>query len=203
MVTGMLNKQIGERLGVAEKTIKVHRGRVMQKMAAASVADLVRMLHKLGRETSRAPAIGAGLWDQRPIADDRRVPGRVTFGMMSREVLHPEVRQVPMVCVIDDDDSLLRALRRLLDATGFRVETFSSAEQFLESDHRGRADCLILDVHLERPEWTGTAGAARQVGGEHAGRDHHRPRRALDTGASPAGRRRRVSEEAVRRRHTD
>ena len=53
-----------------------------------------------------------------------------------------------MVCVVDDDDSLLRALRRLLDATGFRVETFSSAEQFLESEHRGRADCLVLDVHL-------------------------------------------------------
>jgi FixJ family two-component response regulator len=53
-----------------------------------------------------------------------------------------------MVCVVDDDDSLLRALRRLLDATGFRVETFSSAEEFLGSDHRGRADCLVLDVHL-------------------------------------------------------
>jgi FixJ family two-component response regulator len=53
-----------------------------------------------------------------------------------------------MVCVVDDDDSILRALRRLLGATGFRVETFSSAEQFLKSEHRGRADCLVLDVHL-------------------------------------------------------
>jgi RNA polymerase sigma factor (sigma-70 family) len=53
VVTGMLNKQIGDRLGVTEKTIKVHRGRVMQKMAAESVTDLVRMLHRLGRETSR------------------------------------------------------------------------------------------------------------------------------------------------------
>jgi FixJ family two-component response regulator len=53
-----------------------------------------------------------------------------------------------MVCVVDDDDSILRALRRLLDATGFRVETFSSAEQFLESEHRGKADCLVLDLHL-------------------------------------------------------
>ena len=68
--------------------------------------------------------------------------------MMSQGAVQHEVRKVPMVCVIDDDDSLLRALRRLLDATGFRVETFSSAEQFLASDHRGRADCLILDVHL-------------------------------------------------------
>jgi FixJ family two-component response regulator len=54
----------------------------------------------------------------------------------------------PVVCVVDDDDSILRALRRLLDATGFRVETFSSAEAFLESAHRGRADCLVVDVHL-------------------------------------------------------
>jgi FixJ family two-component response regulator len=58
------------------------------------------------------------------------------------------VGRTPMVCVVDDDSSVLRALRRLLDATGFRVETFSSAEAFLESEHRGRADCLVLDVHL-------------------------------------------------------
>jgi FixJ family two-component response regulator len=58
------------------------------------------------------------------------------------------VRQVPMVCVIDDDESIQRALRRLLSATGFRVETFSSAEEFLDSEHVRRADCLVLDVHL-------------------------------------------------------
>jgi FixJ family two-component response regulator len=71
VVTGMLNKQIGERLGVAEKTIKVHRGRVMQKMAATSVAELVRMLHKLGLQTSK-PLTDSRPWDQRPIAEDRR-----------------------------------------------------------------------------------------------------------------------------------
>ena len=53
-----------------------------------------------------------------------------------------------MICVVDDDESIQRALRRLLDATGFRVETFSSADEFLASEHRGRADCLVLDVHL-------------------------------------------------------
>jgi FixJ family two-component response regulator len=68
--------------------------------------------------------------------------------MMSKGAVHHQVRRSPMVCVVVDDDSLLRALRRLLDAAGFRVETFSSAEQFLESEHRGRADCLVLDVHL-------------------------------------------------------
>jgi FixJ family two-component response regulator len=51
------------------------------------------------------------------------------------------------VCVVDDDASLLRALQRLLGAGGFTVETFSSAERFLESAQRDAA-CLVLDVHL-------------------------------------------------------
>jgi FixJ family two-component response regulator len=48
VVSGMLNKQIGHRLGVREKTIKAHRARVMEKMKAASLADLVRMAEKVG-----------------------------------------------------------------------------------------------------------------------------------------------------------
>jgi RNA polymerase sigma factor (sigma-70 family) len=43
VVRGLLNKQIALQLGTAEKTIKVHRGRVMKKLGATSVADLVRM----------------------------------------------------------------------------------------------------------------------------------------------------------------
>lgn len=48
VVTGMLNKQIAFDLGTTEKTIKVHRSRVMQKMSARSLADLVRFAEKLG-----------------------------------------------------------------------------------------------------------------------------------------------------------
>ena len=46
VVSGMLNKQIAFNLNMSEKTVKVHRARVMQKMKAASLADLVRMAEK-------------------------------------------------------------------------------------------------------------------------------------------------------------
>ena len=48
VATGMLNKQIAGRLGTCERTIKAHRARVMQKMQAGSVAELVRMADRLG-----------------------------------------------------------------------------------------------------------------------------------------------------------
>jgi FixJ family two-component response regulator len=47
VVTGRLNKQIAGELGTTEETIKVHRGRVMRKMGADSLADLVRIAEKL------------------------------------------------------------------------------------------------------------------------------------------------------------
>jgi FixJ family two-component response regulator len=55
VVTGKLNKQIADDLSIAEKTTKVHRGRVMHKMQAKSVADLVRMVEKLALERPTAP----------------------------------------------------------------------------------------------------------------------------------------------------
>lgn len=54
----------------------------------------------------------------------------------------------PVICVIDDDASVRRALQRLLVAQGFTVEVFASAEDFLESDYRTTAACLVVDVHL-------------------------------------------------------
>jgi FixJ family two-component response regulator len=48
VITGMLNKQIAFQLNIAEKTIKIHRGHIMEKLRAGSVADLIRLAEKAG-----------------------------------------------------------------------------------------------------------------------------------------------------------
>lgn len=53
VIAGRLNKQIAGDLGTVEKTIKVHRGRVMEKLGVRTVADLVRMAQKAGVPVTR------------------------------------------------------------------------------------------------------------------------------------------------------
>jgi FixJ family two-component response regulator len=65
VVTGKLNKQIASDLGIAEKTVKVHRARVMQKMEVVSVADLVRIVQRIPAQSEQQPPGPA-----KPVAGD-------------------------------------------------------------------------------------------------------------------------------------
>jgi len=53
-----------------------------------------------------------------------------------------------IVMIVDDDDSIRKAVRRLMKAYGLAVETFGSAEEYLDSDRLDKTSCLILDVHM-------------------------------------------------------
>ena len=54
----------------------------------------------------------------------------------------------PVIAVVDDEESVRKALGRLIRAAGFRVETFSSGSDFLRSMQQRRPHCLVLDLRM-------------------------------------------------------
>ena len=54
----------------------------------------------------------------------------------------------PIVFVVDDDPSVRRAIKRLVESVGLQVELFGSAQEFLRSQRPGAPSCLVLDIRL-------------------------------------------------------
>jgi FixJ family two-component response regulator len=52
------------------------------------------------------------------------------------------------ISIVDDDRSVREGLSRLLSSAGFAVNTFASAEEYLNSNQDGSADCLLLDIRM-------------------------------------------------------
>jgi FixJ family two-component response regulator len=55
---------------------------------------------------------------------------------------------LPLITVVDDDDSVRDSIQSLIRSVGFRASSFASAEEFLQSDFLHKASCLILDVRM-------------------------------------------------------
>jgi FixJ family two-component response regulator len=56
--------------------------------------------------------------------------------------------EMPRIVVVEDDASMSQAIKRILRAGGFMVDTFSSSEDALEAEVTSAADCLVIDIHL-------------------------------------------------------
>ena len=56
--------------------------------------------------------------------------------------------EIPRVSIVDDDESVREAIKSLLRSVGLGADTFASADEFLHSDYRHNAACLILDVQM-------------------------------------------------------
>jgi FixJ family two-component response regulator len=73
---------------------------------------------------------------------------RLTTRMIPTGSERSRVAKIPLISVVDDDDSVRESLRALLRSVRFVVEVFASAEEFLSSDRLRETDCLILDVRM-------------------------------------------------------
>jgi FixJ family two-component response regulator len=66
----------------------------------------------------------------------------------SRKSQSEKLQQVPLISIVDDDESVREATKSLVRSLGYKVVTFGSAEEFLESAHLTATTCLITDVQM-------------------------------------------------------
>lgn len=60
---------------------------------------------------------------------------------------------VPYVAIVDDEEPVRKALKRLLRASGLEAETYANGKDFLEASAQRRPDCVVLDLHM--PDMSG------------------------------------------------
>jgi FixJ family two-component response regulator len=67
---------------------------------------------------------------------------------MKRTIENSREKTAPLVCVVDDDESMREALESLLKSVGYCTAIFASAQDFLQANERNETNCLILDLRM-------------------------------------------------------
>jgi len=105
------------------------------------IAPLLAHLGKLPEPQRAALATAFGLSAGAP-------PEALMIGLAVLGLLAEAAADEPLVCVVDDEDSVARSMARLLRADGFRVHAFPDGSAFLDGMLQWRPDCVLLDVHM-------------------------------------------------------
>ena len=88
--------------------------------------------------------------------------GRVEWRPKYGRYGEAELPKKPLILIVDDDDAMRNATKRLMRAVGFRAEAFGTAEDLLKSDRVHRAACIIADMQM--PKMSGLEMHRRLVG---------------------------------------
>ena len=161
LVQGKPHKQIAHELGISDRTVKLHRHQIVQKLEVRSLAEfavIAEHLSLISRGNGKSDLENDTSTDWaacRPAADmaDPSQMGRFHLITFLSRCSVTKATDMPKrhttVAVVDDDASMLKAAAELLYASGFAVSLFGSAEEFLRNDAANKVDCLLLDIHFD------------------------------------------------------
>jgi FixJ family two-component response regulator len=140
VVRGQTNKHAARSLGCAERTIKAHRQRVMEKM------QVRRNLFPL---PSGSVFLRSAMSDPPELHSHNGTSRvRLSWQQSCRQSEMSCMQNRNLVLVVDDDASMLQSVARLLRQLGYASLLFSSAEAFANHDDFDRAICILLDINL-------------------------------------------------------
>jgi FixJ family two-component response regulator len=138
IVSGLRNKQSAAVLGISLITFQIHRARIMRKMSARSLSDLVRMSEKLDipihQSATAAPTTAA--------------PTTAHANRLQSKRRGRAEKRMATVAVVDDDPRVLESMENLLESDGYGVHMFTSGNALLDSGAVSWVDCIVCDISM-------------------------------------------------------